>query len=61
MQQSSGRAASILATHACSGCTDVTGFGLLGHVVEMAQASQVGGGGSHGEWACCIRSCVLLL
>jgi hypothetical protein len=42
MQQSSQRAASVLMAHGCSSCTDVTGFGLLGHMVEMAQASQVG-------------------
>lgn len=42
MQQSSQRAAAILAQHGCSACTDVTGFGLLGHLVEMARASRVG-------------------
>ncbi len=41
MQQSAARAAEALAAHECSGCTDVTGFGLLGHVAEMAKASQV--------------------
>ena len=42
MQQSSQKAASILMSHGCTSCTDVTGFGLLGHMVEMAQASKVG-------------------
>ena len=42
MQQSSQKAASILISHGCTSCTDVTGFGLLGHMVEMAQASKVG-------------------
>ena len=32
-------AAEILVTHGISGATDVTGFGLLGHGLEMAQAS----------------------
>lgn len=41
MQQSSGKAAAILQQHGCMACTDVTGFGLLGHVVEMAEASKV--------------------
>jgi selenide,water dikinase len=42
MQVSSAAAAKVLQRHGCSGATDVTGFGLLGHVVEMARASQVG-------------------
>ena len=32
-------AAEILVTHGISGATDVTGFGLLGHGLEMARAS----------------------
>ena len=44
MQQSSGAAAAILRDAGCRCCTDVTGFGLAGHLVEMVRASgeQVG-------------------
>lgn len=37
MTQSNGPAAKILAEHHCSTCSDVTGFGLLGHLVEMLE------------------------
>ncbi len=40
MQQSSGPAAAVLQAHGCAACTDVTGFGLAGHMVEMARASE---------------------
>jgi selenide,water dikinase len=39
MLQSSGDAAKILMAHGARACTDVTGFGLLGHLVEMTKAS----------------------
>ena len=41
MQQSSAEAAAILRRHGATACTDVTGFGLLGHLQEIALASQV--------------------
>lgn len=41
MLQSSGAAAKILIAHGARACTDVTGFGLLGHLVEMTRASNV--------------------
>jgi selenide,water dikinase len=41
MVQSSRAAAAILARHDAHAATDVTGFGLIGHLVEMVRASQV--------------------
>ena len=41
MQQSSADAARILKDSGATACTDVTGFGLLGHLVEMTRPSQV--------------------
>jgi selenide,water dikinase len=41
MTQSSGNAAHILREHGVSAATDVTGFGLLGHLVEMVAAGNV--------------------
>lgn len=39
MLTSNDAAAKCLLRHAATSCTDVTGFGLLGHLVEMAKAS----------------------
>ncbi|MEQ8515398.1 MAG: selenide, water dikinase SelD [Chromatocurvus sp.] len=41
MCQSSDKAARCLLEHGATACTDVTGFGLLGHLLEMTRASAV--------------------
>ena len=41
MCRSNREAAAILAHHAARAATDVTGFGLIGHLIEMTRASQV--------------------
>jgi len=40
MQQSQAPLVEILAAHGCQACTDVTGFGLLGHLAEMLGPGQ---------------------
>ncbi|MDX1604858.1 MAG: selenide, water dikinase SelD, partial [Candidatus Competibacterales bacterium] len=42
MQQSARAAFEVLSTHGARACTDVTGFGLLGHLLELLQAGRVG-------------------
>src|SRR5690606_34553578 len=41
MLRSNRTASDILSKHAVRACTDVTGFGLVGHLLEMLQASRV--------------------
>jgi selenide,water dikinase len=41
MIQSNRAAAQILRAHGATAATDITGFGLLGHIVEMVRASNV--------------------
>lgn len=42
MEQLNDRAARLALEHGATACTDVTGFGLAGHAMEMARASEVG-------------------
>jgi len=41
MLRSNREAAACFRSHGVNGCTDVTGFGLLGHLVEMLQAARL--------------------
>lgn len=54
MMQSNGPAVPVLRTHGATACTDVTGFGLLGHLAEMARASKVRVAFCKFDWNCYI-------
>ena len=43
MQQPQAALVELLATHGCRACTDITGFGLLGHLGEMLGGEMLGG------------------
>ncbi len=40
MQQSAGAASDVFRQHQVNACTDVTGFGLMGHLLEMLRSSE---------------------
>jgi selenide,water dikinase len=49
MQRSQAPLVEILAAHGCRACTDVTGFGLLGHLGEMLGVRGAGRSGDQGS------------
>jgi selenide,water dikinase len=49
MQRSQAPLVELLAAHGCHACTDITGFGLLGHLGEMLAAGAAAGGGRGGD------------
>ena len=59
MQQSSEAAALALRDAGAGACTDVTGFGLLGHLAEMARASQVCPLSPFLHWLCHLQLCLM--
>jgi len=52
MVQSNGPAVTILRKHGVTACTDITGFGVAGHLLEMLKASEVSARLSIGSLPC---------
>ena len=42
MERLNAKASALALEYGATGCTDITGFGLAGHALEMARASKVG-------------------